>query len=149
MLTMVLAATVPGLAQDDEFNVTPAEEHVATCAWGPTEVSSSETPYAPNALDPSDHQPGEFVVSYESVEAMWAAPQENVTENMNSWGWYYTDTGTVYYPIPNGQQLLYFEDIASIPDPCERFDAEEAKRQEILTWPGVKYAEYNSLGTVA
>ena len=79
---------------------------------------------------------------------MWAAPRENVTENMNSWGWYETDTGTVYYPIPNGSQLLYFEDIASMADPCERFAAEEAKRQEILTWPGVKYASYNGLGGI-
>ena len=94
------------------------------------------------------HAPGEFIVSYESVEAMWAAPQENVKRTSNDWGWYETDTGTVYYPIPNGSQLLYFEDIASIPDPCERFAAEETRRQEILTWPGVKYAEYNSIGTV-
>ncbi len=95
------------------------------------------------------HAPGEFIVSYESVEAMWAAPQENVKETSNSWGWYETDTGTVYYPIPSGMQVLYFGDIASISDPCERFAAEEAKRQEILySWPGVKYAEYNSIGTV-
>jgi hypothetical protein len=34
----------------------------------------------------------------------------------------------------------------SIADPCERFAAEEAKRQEILySWPGVKYANYNGL----
>jgi len=49
-------------------------------------------------------------------------------------------------------QTLYFEDIASIQDPCERFAAEEAKRQEILTWPGVKDAAYNSIcctGTIA
>jgi phage-related protein len=71
-----------------------------------------------------------------------------VTATKNHWGWYETDAGTVYYPMPSGRQALYFEDIASIPDPCERFAAEEAKRQEILTWPGVKYAEYNSLGTV-
>jgi|SRR5829696_7444911 len=148
MLTMVAVAIVPALAQDGEFNVVPAEEPVATCAWGPTEFSSPENPYAPNAGDPSDHVPGKFLVAYESVEAMWAAPQENVTENMNYWDSYYTDTGPVYYPIPNGSQLLYFEDIASIQDPCERFAAEEAKRQEILTWPGVKYAEYNSIGTV-
>jgi hypothetical protein len=51
-------------------------------------------------------------------------------------------------PIPNGSQLLYFEDIASISDPCERFAGQEAKRQEILTWPGVKYAEYNSIAYV-
>jgi hypothetical protein len=149
MLAMVAVAIVPALAQDGEFDVIQAEERpVATCAWGPTEISSPENPYAPNALDPSDHQPGVFFVTYESVDAMWAAPQENVRETSNSWGWYETDTGTVYYPIPDGSQELYFEDIASIPDPCERFAAEEAKRQEILTWPGVKYAEYASIGTV-
>jgi hypothetical protein len=148
MLAMVAFAILPALAQDGEFDVIHAEEPVATCAWGPTEFSSPEDPYAPNAGDPSDHQPGEFIVTYESVEAMWAAPQENVKETSNDWGWYETDTGTVYYPIPNGSQLLYFEDIASIPDSCERFAAEEAKRQEILTWPGVKYAEYASIGTV-
>jgi hypothetical protein len=148
MLAMVAVAIVPALAQDGEFAVITTEEPVATCAWGPTEVSSPENPYAPNALDPSDHQPGEFIVGYESVEAMWAAPQKNVKETSNDWGWYEMDTGTVYYPIPNGSQLLYFEDIASIPDPCERFAAEETRRQEILTWPGVKYAEYNSIGTV-
>jgi hypothetical protein len=150
MLAMVVAATVPGLAEDGEFNVTlAANELVSTCEWGPTEFSSPENPYAPNAGDPFDHAAGEFVVSYESVEAMWAAPQGNVKENIDDWGWYETDTGTVYYPIPSGMQVLYFGDIASISDPCERFAAEEAKRQEILySWPGVKYAEYNSIGTV-
>jgi len=77
---------------------------------------------------------------------MWVAPQENVKRTSNDWGWYETDTGTVYYPIPNGRQLLYFEDIASIPDLEERLSTEEAKRQEILIWPGVQYAEYNGLG---
>lgn len=148
MLAMVAVAIVPALAQDGEFAVITTEEPVATCAWGPTEFSSPENPYAPNAGDPSDHWPGEFVVTYESVEAMWAGPQENVKETSNDWGWYETDAGTVYYPIPDGMQRLYFEDIASIADPCERFAAEEAKRQEILTWPGVKYAEYASIGTV-
>ena len=56
------------------------------------------------------------MVTYESVGAMWAAPQENARETSN------------------------------ISDPCERFAAEEAKRQEILySWPGVKYASYNGL----
>src|ERR671921_2364921 len=146
MLAMVVAATVPGLAEDGEFNVTlAADELVSTCEWGPTEFSSPENPYAPNAGDPFDHAAGEFVVSYESVEAMWAAPQENVKETSNDWGWYETDTGTVYYPIPNGRQLLYCEDIASIPDLEERLSAEEAKRREILTWPGVQYAGFNIL----
>jgi hypothetical protein len=89
--------------------------------------------------------PGEFIVSYDSMEAMWASPQENVVHQFNNWGWYDTETGPVYYPIPYEMQTLYFEDIASIPDPCERFAAEEAKRQEILTWPGVKYAGYNGI----
>jgi hypothetical protein len=100
----------------------------AACGYvrvGPTEVSSSEKPYAPNALDPSDHEPGVLLVTYYSKEAMWAAPQENVRE-----------TSPVYYPNPSYTQTLYFEDIANIADPCERFAAEEAKRQETLTWPG-------------
>ena len=139
MLTMVLAATVPGLAQDGEFDVTsvPEVQYDDVCSTS-----------APSGVTPEGHVPGEFIVSYESVEAMWAAPQENVKSTGNDWGWYYTDTGPVYYPIPNGTQVLSFEDIVSIPDPCERLAAEEAKRQEILTWPGVKYANYNSLGTV-
>jgi hypothetical protein len=72
---MVAAAIVPALAQDGKFDViTTEEEPVATCAWGPAEVSSPENPYSPNAGDPSDHVPGEFIVGYESVEAMWAVP---------------------------------------------------------------------------
>jgi hypothetical protein len=126
--------------------VVPAEKPVATCAWGPTEVSPPENPYAPNALDPSDYEPGVLLVTYESVRAMWASSQENARETSNIWGLILRGHGIVYYPIPNGTQVLYFEDIASIADPCERFAAEEAKRQEILySWPGVKYANYNGL----
>ncbi len=148
MLTLVAVAIVPALAQDGEFDVAPALEPVATCAWGSTEVSSPENPYAPNALDPSDHAPGELTVSYESMEAMWASPQENVNHQFNEWGWYDTETGPVYYPIPIELQTLYFEDIANIADPCERFAAEEAKRQEILTWPSVEDAGYNGYSNV-
>ena len=53
------------------------------------------------------------------------------------------ETSPVYCPNPSYTQTLYFEDRANIADPCERFAAEEAKRQEILAWPGVKYACYN------
>jgi hypothetical protein len=60
MLTMVLAATVPALAQDGEFHVTPAEEPAATYVWGPAEFSLGQNPYAPNAGDPSDHVLGEL-----------------------------------------------------------------------------------------
>ncbi len=143
MLAMVLVATVPALAQMEEFTVTPAEEPVVTCEWVPTEptkVISPENPYGygPGASNPFDHSPGEFIVSYHSEEAMWATPQENVAK-----------TSPRYGPDSPYMQLLRFEDIASIPDPCERFAAEEAKRQEILySWPGVKYAEYNGLAFI-
>lgn len=133
MLAMMAVAIVPALAQDGEFDVVPAPEPVAPCGW------TSPT----GEYDPSGHAPGELIVGYDSVEAMWASPQENVVHQFNNWGWYDTDAGTVYYPIPYEAQTLYFEDIANIPDPCERFAAEEAKRQEISVWPGVKYAEYN------
>lgn len=131
MLTLVVVVIVPALAQDGEFDVVPAPEPVATCAWEPTEVYSPENPYAPNALNPSDHEPGELVVRYYSEEEIWAAPQENVVD---------TDAYTPYY-----DQLLYFEDIANISDPCERFAAEEAKRQEILTWYGMESVGYDAL----
>ena len=67
-------------------------------------------PLRPERLGLSDHSPGEFMVSYYSEEGMWAAPQENVVE-----------TSPVYYPYLSYGQLLYFEDIASIQEPCERF----------------------------
>jgi len=136
MLAMVAVAIVPALAQDGAGSDTVlAEEPVAPCGW----VSPG------GASSPSDHEPGELIVSYDSVEAMWASPQENVIHQSNRWDSHDTETGPVYYPIPIEVQTLYFEDIASIADPCERFAAEEAKRQEILTWLGVKYAEYNIL----
>ena len=135
MLAMVAVAIVPALAQDGDFDVVLAEKPVPTCGW----ISST------GASDPSDHVPGEFVVSYESMEAMWAAPQENVKDTFEHWGWYDTETGPVYFPIPYESQVLYFEDIASIADPCERFAAEEAKLQEISAWPGVESVGYNGI----
>lgn len=135
MLTMVLVTTVPALAQMEEFTVTPAEEPELTCGWVPKQVPWQEHLLGPGASNPFDHAPGEFMVSYYSEEAMWAAPQENVVQ-----------TSPIYYEYPSYMQLLRFEDIASIADPCERFAAEEAKRWEILySWPGLKYAEYNGL----
>ena len=121
MLAMLLVAVVPALAQDGAGSGTvPVEEPVAPCGW----VSPMGT------SDPSDHEPGVLAVIYYSEEEMWAAPQENVV---------YTSAYT-----PSHVQLLYFEDIANILDPCERFAAEEAKRQEILYfWPGVQNAGYN------
>lgn len=43
-------------------------------------------------------------------------------------------------------QTLHFEEIASIPDPCERLAAEEAKLQEVRTWPEVRAAGFNNSG---
>ncbi len=136
MLAMVAVAIVPALAQDGEFDVTPAEEPVAPCGW------TSPT----GAYDPSGHAPGEFIVSYDSIEEMWAAPQENVVHTDDYRTWYSPDTGIVYHP--DYRQYLRFEDIASIPDPCERFAAEEAKRMEISAWPGVESVGYNGIAIV-
>lgn len=133
MLVTVLIAAVPALAQVEDFTVVPAEEPGATCGWVPKQVPWQEHLLGPGAGNPSDHAPGELMVQYYSEEAMWAAPQENVVH-----------TSPIYYDYPSYRQLLRFEDIASIADPCERFAAEEAKRWEIIySWPGVQYAEYN------
>ena len=43
---------------------------------------------------------------------MRAAPQDNAKSTTNNWGSYYADTGTVYYPISSGTQVL-----ASLPVP--------------------------------
>ena len=77
-----------------------------------------------------DHAPGEFLVGYVSEEALQAAPPENVAGTLG---------GTA--------QHLVFEEIKNIPDPAERLAAEEAKRQELSTRPGVAYAEYNCVAT--
>jgi hypothetical protein len=114
MLAMVAVAIVPALAQDS--------------AGSGTVPVGEEEPVAPCETGPFTRMPGEFVVYYYSEEEMWAAPQENV----------------VYTSAYTPSQLLYFKDIANISDPCERFAAEEAKRQEILYfWPGVQNAGYN------
>jgi hypothetical protein len=143
MLAMVAVAIVPALAQDGAGSDTvPAEDPEAPyCGWvSPT----NSVDLTGGASSPDDHGPGEkIIVSYDSVEAMWASPQENVNHQFNRWDSYDTETGPVYYPIPIEMQMLYFEDIANIADPCERFAAEEAKRQEILAWPGVKDAGFN------
>ena len=88
---------------------------------GPTEVSSSENPYAPNALDPSDHEPGVLLVTYYSKEAMGAASQENVRE-----------TSPVYYPNPSYTLTLYFEDTANIADPDDLDDLDDLDDRDNL-----------------
>ncbi|MDP8972562.1 MAG: hypothetical protein M3N45_05165 [Actinomycetota bacterium] len=49
-------------------------------------MSSLENPYASNVLGPSDHEPAGRALTYESMEAMWAAPQGNVRETSNTLG---------------------------------------------------------------
>jgi hypothetical protein len=83
------------------------------------------------------------LVSYYYEEAMLAAPQDNVISTSDNSGWYYLDEGIVYYPTLVYRQTLHFEDIASIPDPCERFAARKRSARRYASWPGVKYAEYN------
>ena len=78
-LRIVLVAIVPALAQDGEFDVVPAEEPASACAWGPVTLPP-RAPLCQNALNPSDYVPGECMVSYEAVEAMWAASQENAKD---------------------------------------------------------------------
>ena len=96
----------------------------------PALAQLAEEPVAPCEAGPFSLIPGQFDVYYYSEEEMWAAPQENVI-----------DTRVYdYAPYPYQMQTLYFEDIANIADPCERFAAQEAKLQEILAWPGVKIA---------
>jgi hypothetical protein len=41
------------------------------------------------------HVPGEFIVSYESMEAMWSVSQENVKHTFEHWDWYDMETGSV------------------------------------------------------
>jgi hypothetical protein len=86
MLTIVLVAIVLALVQDGEFDVIPAEEPVYTCAWGPAAAATPNNPCVPDALNTSDHVPGGCMVSYEAVEAMWAAPQENVKDTFEHRG---------------------------------------------------------------
>ncbi len=78
-----------------------------------------------------DHAAGEFLVGYASEEALRAAPPENVVETFD---------GIL-------AQHLAFEEIKNILDPAERLAAEEAKRQELASRPGVAYAEYNCVAT--
>jgi hypothetical protein len=70
-------------------------------------------------------------VGYTSEEALRAAPPENVVETFD---------GIL-------AQHLAFEEIKNIPDPTDRLAAEEAKRQELGSRPGVVYAEYNCVAT--
>jgi hypothetical protein len=74
-----------------------------------------------------DHAPGEFLVGYDSEEAMRAASQENVVN-------------TLYSILV---QHVVYDEIRNAPDPAVRSAAEEAKRQELEARPGVNYVEYN------
>ncbi len=79
------------------------------------------------------HAPGEFLVGYVSEEAFQAAPQENVIDTFDS----------------ILVQHLAYPEINDIPDQSGRSAAEEARRQELLSRPGVSYVEYNCIASIA
>ncbi len=79
------------------------------------------------------HAPGEFLVGYVSEEAFQAAPTENVVDTFDS----------------ILVQHLAYPEIKGIPDQSGRFAAEEARRQELLSRPGVSYVEYNCITSIA
>ncbi len=122
-LAMTLAA-VPALAAQTPDSV-PAEPAVSPGQYEPAPGPPGAAPGV------CDHAPGEFLVGYVSEEALRAAPPENVAGTLD---------GIL-------AQHLVFEEIKNIPDPAERFAAEEAKRQELSARPGVDYAEYNCVAT--
>jgi hypothetical protein len=122
-LVMVLAS-VPALAAQ-ATDVVPTDPAAPP---GQDDPASEPPGAAPGVCD---HAAGEFLVGYASEEALRAAPPENVVETFD---------GIL-------AQHLAFEEIKNIPDPAERLAAEEAKRQELGTRPGVAYAEYNCVAT--
>jgi hypothetical protein len=135
-LTMLLA-TVPALAAQSPDEISEDPTPVGRDMPGPAAPGESpvESPTGPPGGVPGicEHAPGEFLVGYASEKALQAAPPENVVE---------TFTGIL-------AQHLAFEEIKNIPDPVERVAAEEAKRQELLTRPGIAYVEYNCIAGIA
>lgn len=112
----MLVVSVPALAAQ-----TPA---------GPSVVSGDQNtlqPGPPGGLGVCDHAPGEFLVGYDSEEAMKAASQENVVDTI--------DNILVQY--------VAYGEIKNEPDPAIRSATEETKRQELEARPGVNYVEYN------
>src|SRR5215213_6208761 len=118
MLIMVAIAVVPAIAQLEDPAITPQNAAIEQY---------------PPVTGLCEHVPGEFVVGYESEEAMLAAPQDNVMETL---------------PLPPYVylQLLRFEEIVNIADPAEQRNAEEAQRQQLFLNPGWKYVNYNCDG---
>ncbi len=88
---------------------------------------SGSQPEPPSELGVCDHAPGEFLVGYDSEEAMRGASQENVVNTLDS----------------ILVQHVVYDEIKNEPDPTMRSAAEEAKRQELEARPGVNYVEYN------
>ncbi len=136
VLMMVLGTAAPSPAQEEGEGL-PKVGNGAPPAGGCEESSvdcGSDVDVVPEG-EVYDHVPGEFIVGYESEEAMLAAPRENVVE-------------TIPLPPTIFLQRLRFDEIANIADPEERLAAEEAKRQELLSLPGVKYVEYNGIARI-
>lgn len=124
LITLLAAPLI--LAQQQDTGVEPSESSFTPTVDTPQGAGVVE--YGDPSCASLDHVPGEFIVQYDSEETMWAAPQENVVETLSP---------SLF------MQLLRFEDIASIPDSCQRLAAEEEMRQEILAWPGVQSVDYN------
>lgn len=137
-LTMLLASvpalaaqttTVPAVSGDQNASLpvaSPGDPPAKPGGAVPGDQSVPQ-PGPPGELGVCDHAPGEFLVGYDSEEALLAAPQENVVDTI--------DNILV-------QHLVYGE-IKNEPDPAIRSAAEEAKRQELAARPGVNYVEYN------
>ncbi len=93
-------------------------------------VSDDQNAFQPGPSGGSvvcDHAPGEFLVGYDSEEAMRTAPQSNVVDTI--------DNILVQYVV--------YDEIKNEPNPEIRSAAEEMKRQELESRPGVNYVEYN------
>jgi hypothetical protein len=136
---VMLLASVPTLAaqtphvpavsgdQDGSLPVEPPGDPPAEPDGAVSGDQSGSQPEPPSELGVCDHAPGEFLVGYDSEEAMRAASQENVVN-------------TLYSILV---QHVVYDEIRNAPDPAVRSAAEEAKRQELEARPGVNYVEYN------
>ncbi len=136
---VMLLASVPALAtqtptvpavsgdQNGSLPVGPPGDPPAEPDGTVSGDQSGSQPEPPSELGVCDHAPGEFLVGYDSEEAMRGASQENVVNTLDS----------------ILVQHVVYDEIKNEPDPTIRSAAEEAKRQELEARPGVNYVEYN------
>ncbi|CAN5318437.1 hypothetical protein BH24ACT19_BH24ACT19_14670 [soil metagenome] len=127
------ATTVPAASgdQNGSLPVGPPGDPPAGPGGAVSGDQSGSQPEPPGELGVCDHAPGEFLIGYDSEEALRAAPQENVVNTLDS----------------ILVQHVVYDEIKNEPDPAIRSAAEEAKRQELEARPGVNYVEYNCSAT--